>query len=226
MKFADYKLFHQAGRLFFCLILLLGVLLFGYFYGFSAGVNFLSTRAFTPDVLVQKESVGLTEANVCEFNPERCEPVKTYTSKQLGLLFSVHKSAEVIESGNKILVGGQVGQSVEVLNKPAAEDILQTIVRLDGSLDNCVVQTDGDYFINLGKKENYPDGYKSVIILPADGDWERSEPDCRSNFVALGGMRYYLYDIHHPEKILRINIGQYSIPAGKDLDWQYTLRFE
>lgn len=197
------------------------------------------------DVTVTDDPYGLLPQNTpppnntdpCTADSRRCEPIKTYASNHLGVTFQVYKSAKVLEEGNRIYADGKEGQYLEVLPKNEAESLYDVVSRLEGPLDKCsvVVQAMAPRYTNDSGSmagRAYPDSYSTVTVLPNPEDWDRLNADppkdawCKAQFVSLDGLRFYLADVKHPNVYVRVSVGQYSVPAGRDTDWQNTIRFK
>lgn len=78
----------------------------------------------------------------------------------------------------------------------------------------------------------YPTDYMTAEIVflnlePLDlaALWEQTQY-CSADYAHTNGIRYFLYDIAHPDRFAFISVGQYAITAGEQQGWQETVRFE
>jgi hypothetical protein len=213
------------------LVIVVSTLLFAYKISHRAAPTSSSGGSITIDTDIP--AAPPATVGPCTYFLERCEPLKTYVSTKLGLTFQVHQSAEIIERGNRILVGGEEGQYLEVYTKNPNQSLIDAVRSVDGPLDKCRLVYNRGFTTDVNGRKAYPETYEFFEVFSNEADWDRvasmdpaQEPLCQAKFMALNGERFYLADTAHPEKYLRVEIGQYSIPAGEELDWENTIRFQ
>jgi hypothetical protein len=190
-----------------------------------------STGQSNLEMVKKDQEPQVTDASPCGVYPvEACEEVKTYESSKLGVSFQVHKTAQVTELNNRIEVDGQY---MEVFTKAASQDLATYVKENDGPIENCKLESvDRKPKLSTYKEGYYPDSFQTVVVHANAADWDRisSTPAqpmlCNAKLVSFNGLSFYLADANHPTKVARINIGQYSVPAGTKVDWQDTIRFK
>jgi hypothetical protein len=162
-----------------------------------------------------------------------------FQSNTLGIQFQYPKEvgSEVVnikEEGNKVYVymgsmNPQDGQSVEVFEKPATQNIEEAIKErfLSGKDPaRCFVTTE-EYDPNEIFDKTASKFFISFPSTENDGMEEQTAKTeyCSPDFSETNGNRYFWYDSLHPTKYLFLSIGQYGITISDITSWQDTTNF-
>lgn len=166
---------------------------------------------------------------------------KKYSSYKLGLSFlylssQADKTLYVHETGNKICLSTLTndtdcaqGQSVEIFNKNAADNLQTAITKQflqNYAPTDCFVTNVKNPVAN----ETTPDSFTfAEISFPKPTDpsapWWTNADKC-PRYATTNGIAYFLMDTKHPEKFIFLSIGQYPILAGPGNQlWQSTINF-
>lgn len=171
-------------------------------------------------------------------SPTKSYPGTTqYISPNLKIAFNYlpnqgGQKVAVKEVGNKIYIYADNtsfdnGQFVEVLSKDKNDTLAEAIEKkfLNGiSKNDCFVISENNNF------KFYPASYSTAEISYPENNDPNTGPGeipakCPQNYSRTNGIRYFLGDSNHPEKLLFISIGQYGISAGESINWQDTISF-
>ncbi len=162
---------------------------------------------------------------------------KEYISQKLKIAFNYLPKVDgtifqIKEVGDKVYIGistakAEDGQFVQVFSKDPQDSLEEAIKKkfLSGKSEkDCFVVDAPAPF------KNYPANYQAVVISfpePTNNDdpWWNGTEKCSADYAQANGIRYFLGDSLHPDKLLFFSIGQYSIDAGPNLTWQDTIRF-
>lgn len=195
-------------------LVILGLIVVG--LGALAYVKFSATPAVSPTPTPSASaSPSVTPSAV---------GVKTFTSQALGIRFNYLASQgdPVIESGDKVYVGGTEGQWVREFAKNSSDDIKTAITKkfLVGiSADKCPIEV---------KEVPGRPGIQTAEIMfdfqPTGLDDPRiAASPCPADYRVTNGIRYFWMDAAHPSKFFFFSIGQYPISAdGGEKMWQDT----
>lgn len=162
---------------------------------------------------------------------------KEFISQKLKIAFNYLPEVngvkfQVKEVENKVYIGMSTtkiedGQFVEVFQKDPQDSLKDAIKKrfLAGKSETDCFVIDSPMKFN-----NYPSTYQALEISfpkPTNNDepWFASTGKCFADYAQTNGIRYFLGDSQHPDKLLFFSIGQYGIDAGPSLTWQDTIRF-
>lgn len=184
------------------------------------------------------QAISLTPTITLTPTPTKSYPGTTqYISPNLKIAFNYLPSSNgqkfsVKESGNKIYIfmdntSFDTGQFVEVFTKDKNDTLAEAIEKqfLNGiSKNDCFVINGNSTF------KFYPASYTTAEISYPESNDQNVGPGeipakCPQNYSRTNGIRYFLGDSNHPEKLLFISIGQYGISAGQNISWQDTISF-
>lgn len=147
--------------------------------------------------------------------------VKTFNSSKLGISFQYFTGEggtnEVKEVGNKVLVGGENGQFVEMFSK-SPEDTLAVAIQkkfLTGiSETDCFIKVLPNTSSFAGGPVPPSNHEKATIAYPFDPDnFMETQHKCPPQYSMTNGISYFLMDQNHPSKFFFFSIGQYAISA-------------
>ncbi len=175
-------------------------------------------------------------------------PPRTFTSPDLGISFDYSPMngtvAEPIEIGNRIIVAPNpsnptAGFSLEVDTKNPSDSITDAIRKkfMQGIIpSDCQVEVISNPSSSKHWRETAPRSYVFAVVRLTStaglniGEIADHLSNCAPGMpnVGSGGLRYFMMDTNHPDKILFVNVGESALLAGYSDDqvtWNDTIRF-
>lgn len=208
------------------ILLIIGVVLW-YFFRSSNTNN--STVLVSP-TLVPKPIISISPHAIV--TDTISNNVEIYTSEKFGITFrffnkppGADENINISEEGNKIYVypsslSATQGQFIEKFTKSTAESLDEAIrsqILAGKDPNRCLITTQKAN--NIIKAEiTFPSSTRdSMDEFFADSNY------CSKDYAQTNGLRYFMYDVSHPDKYYFISIGQYPIIADENTPWQETI---